>query len=71
MLGNPSQFTKTVGHGAVAVFRNGRRFDGTWSRPKVTAGTRLTLASNHKPLTLRPGGAWFVLAPAKSHITSH
>jgi hypothetical protein len=71
VLGNPSQFTSTTGHGKVAVFRNARRFDGTWSRPKVKDGTTLKLASNRKPLTLHPGGAWFVLAPKKSHINSH
>jgi hypothetical protein len=71
VLGNPSQFTHTTGHGKVAVFRNGRRFDGTWSRPKVKDGTTLKLASNRKPLTLHPGGAWFVLASRTSHIRSH
>ena len=34
VLGNPSMFTYTVGKGAVSVFRNGRRIDGTWSRAK-------------------------------------
>lgn len=71
VLGNPSQFTHTTGSGKVSVFRDGRRFDGTWSRPKATDGTKLTLASNGKPITLRPGGAWFVLAQRSSAITSH
>jgi hypothetical protein len=71
VLGNPSQFTHTTGHGKVAVFRGGKRFDGKWSRKKVTDGTTLKLASNGKPLSLHPGGAWFVLAPRKSHINSH
>jgi hypothetical protein len=71
VLGNPSMFTYTVGKGAVSVFRNGRRIDGTWSRTKVSAGTRLTINANHKTLALSPGGAWFVLAQKTSHITSH
>jgi hypothetical protein len=71
VLGNPSQFTHTTGHGKVAVFRDGKRFDGNWARAKVTDGTTLTLASNHKSLTLHPGGAWFVLAPRTSKVSSH
>ena len=33
--GNPAQFTYTVGSGAVSVFRQGKRIDGTWSRPQA------------------------------------
>jgi hypothetical protein len=59
--GNPSQFTYTVGSGAVSVFRHGKRITGRWSRPKLSAGTKLTLA-NGKPLPLVPGNTWVVLA---------
>jgi hypothetical protein len=58
--GNPSQFTYTVGKGGVAVFRQGKRLNGTWSRPKVSAGTTLRL-SNGKTLPLAPGNTWVVL----------
>ncbi len=71
VLGNPSMFTYTVGKGKVSVFRDGRRINGTWSRAKRADGTTLTINSNHKALTLSPGGAWFVLAQRASHITSH
>jgi hypothetical protein len=61
VLGNPSQFTTTTGKGKVIVFRNGRSFAGSWSRPNLSSGTKLTLASNGKSLPLTPGGAWFAL----------
>ncbi|WP_375475224.1 DUF3048 domain-containing protein [uncultured Jatrophihabitans sp.] len=59
--GNPSQFTYTVGKGKVAVFRQARRVDGTWSRPTASAGTALLTAAG-KPLPLNPGNTWVVLA---------
>jgi hypothetical protein len=58
--GNPSQFTYTVGSGNVSVFRQGKRINGTWSRPKVTSGTTLRTAAG-KPLPLAPGNTWVVL----------
>ncbi len=61
ILGNPAQYTHTVGTGNVSVFRSGRRIDGTWSRASVHDGTTLR-DQHHKPIPLAPGGAWFVLA---------
>jgi hypothetical protein len=58
--GNPAWFQRTVGTGAVVVFRNGRRIDGLWKRPKPEDGTQL-IDHHGKPITLAPGGAWFVL----------
>lgn len=58
--GNPAQFTYTVGSGKVSVFRNGRRIDGTWSRPNATSGTTLRTAGG-KALPLAPGNTWVVL----------
>ncbi|MDT4914174.1 MAG: hypothetical protein QOC66_3302 [Pseudonocardiales bacterium] len=58
--GNPSQFTYTVGRGKVSVFRQGKRIDGTWTRPKVTSGTTLRTTAG-KPLPLAPGNTWVVL----------
>jgi hypothetical protein len=58
--GNPSQFTRTVGTGKVTVFRDGRRFDGTWKRKNLGVGTTL-IAKDGSSLTLSPGGAWFAL----------
>jgi hypothetical protein len=61
VMGNPSQFTYTVGTGKVQVFRHGHRISGTWSRPKVTSGTTLTTVAG-QPLPLVPGNTWVVLA---------
>lgn len=58
--GSPAQFTYTVGTGKVAVFRQGRRIDGSWSRPKLDGGTSLHTASG-VPLPLNPGNTWVVL----------
>lgn len=60
VLGNPAEWTHTIGSGKVAVFRDGRRINGTWSRPSVKDGTVLR-DSKGKPIALSPGGAWFVL----------
>jgi hypothetical protein len=61
VLGNPAQYTHTVGSGRAVVFRNGRRIDGTWRRKSPNDGTVLRTKGG-KPIPLAPGGAWFVLA---------
>lgn len=61
VLGNPAQYTHTVGSGRAVVFRDGRRIDGTWSRKSVNDGTALR-TDGGAPIPLSPGGAWFVLA---------
>ena len=58
--GYPAQFTTTVGSGAVSVFRQGKRVNGTWSRAKTSAGTTLK-AGNGAALSLNPGNTWVVL----------
>ncbi|MCW2522085.1 MAG: hypothetical protein JWO63_420 [Frankiales bacterium] len=59
--GNPSQFTHTVGSGKVVLFRNGKRFNGKWSRASETSATKFT-DLNGKALPMAPGGAYVVLA---------
>ena len=53
--GNPTMFTKSVGSGRVVLFRNGRRIEGKWSRPSLSAPTTFTDAAG-KPLLFAPGG---------------
>jgi hypothetical protein len=60
VVGNPGHYTKTVGRGQVAVFRNGVRINGTWTRPHAASGTTLRDAKGHQ-IPLSPGGAWVVL----------
>lgn len=68
--GNPSQYTHSVGSGRVAVFRDGRRIDGRWSRPAAGAGTVLTDRAG-KVIPLAPGGAWVVLVGNDAPLQSH
>ncbi|HSY15086.1 MAG TPA: DUF3048 domain-containing protein [Jatrophihabitantaceae bacterium] len=67
--GNPSQYTHTIGSGQAVIFRNGRRIQGTWSRPSAGAGTTFT-ATNGRRITLAPGGEWVVLVSTGAALTS-
>jgi hypothetical protein len=67
--GNPSQYTHSIGHGRVAVFRNGHRIDGSWSRANLRSGTTLR-DSKDRPISLAPGGAWVVLVATNAPLTS-
>jgi hypothetical protein len=58
--GNPVWYTITKGTGKVAVFRDGQRIDGTWSRAKYADGTSLRDAQGH-PIALKPGRTWVLL----------
>lgn len=58
--GNPAMYTHTIGWGRVAVYRDGRRIDGTWSRSSTRDGTHLK-DKHGQPIALAPGGAWFIL----------
>ena len=70
VLGNPSQFTVTKGHGNVSVFRQGKRIDGTWSRHSLHHGTVLH-TKNGKRLPLHPGNTWVVLIRNGIPVTSN
>ncbi|MGI8665721.1 MAG: DUF3048 domain-containing protein [Jatrophihabitans sp.] len=61
VMGNPSQFTHSVGSGRVVLFRNGKRIEGKWSRASAASATRFTDLAG-KPLLLAPGGAIVLLA---------
>ncbi|MBV9594252.1 MAG: DUF3048 C-terminal domain-containing protein [Actinobacteria bacterium] len=67
--GNPSQYTHSVGSGQVAVFRNGHRVDGTWTRASNSSGTTLTDGAG-QPIALAPGGAWVVLVATGAALSS-
>jgi hypothetical protein len=68
VLGNPAQYTHTIGTGRAVVFRDGRRIDGTWSRQSVEDGTTLK-AADGTPIALAPGGAWFVLVATNAPLS--
>ncbi len=56
-----SPFAPTVGSGTAVVLRDGRAYQGTWSRPKEGDGTVFTYQGRRMPF--RPGRVWVVLEP--------
>lgn len=63
VMGNVSHYTKTVGNGRVVLFRDGKRIDGKWSRPRADAPTRYTDMYG-KPLLFELGGVNVILTAA-------
>jgi hypothetical protein len=53
-------YAETVGHGSVLVLRNGRAYQGHWSRPTQYRGTTFT-TDGGQPLHFAPGQVWVVL----------
>ena len=62
VLGTPSVYTSTVGSGKLLVLRDGRVLTGSWQRRHPSYGTHYYDAGGKRELTLRPGGAWVLLA---------
>lgn len=67
VMGNPSQYTHSVGSGRVVLFRNGHRIEGRWSRASAGAPTSFTDLKG-KPLLLAPGGAYVVLTTKSAPV---
>ena len=65
--GNPSQYTHTIGSGKVVLFRDGKRLEGRWSRPSLSAPTTFTDATG-APLTFAPGGLWVALVATTAKL---
>jgi hypothetical protein len=68
VLGTPSVYTPTRGTGKLLVFRDGRVLGGTWARNGNGARTRY-LGADRKPIPLRPGGAWVLLAATGAPVS--
>lgn len=60
VLGSPSVMSDTVGEDKVTVYRDGRRFTGTWSRKSASAGMHLRDSSG-QDIALAPGQTWVTL----------
>ena len=60
VLGSPSVLSKTVGRGAVTVYRDGRKIDGSWDRSKASGPLRFTDSAGTL-IALRPGQTWVTL----------
>lgn len=63
VVGNRTPYTNTIGTGAVAVLRDGRRLSGTWRRMAPHTGTRY-LDDKGRDLPLKPGATLVLLVPA-------
>jgi hypothetical protein len=61
VLGAPSVQSDTVGKGAVAIYRDGKKITGTWKRTKASAPLRFTDKSG-EAVPLKPGQTWVALA---------
>jgi len=68
--GSPAAYTHTIGGGRAVLFRDGRRIEGTWSRPGSGDPTRFQATSGGDML-LRPGGVWVMLAASGSTLRTH
>lgn len=68
-VGAHQHVTKTVGSGAVHIFRNGHGYNGTWSRQSITSPTVFRDA-NGRQITLAPGGVWVALVKTKAQVTT-
>ncbi|HEY7596150.1 MAG TPA: DUF3048 domain-containing protein [Actinophytocola sp.] len=58
--GNPSPVARTVGTGKAVVFRDGKRYAATWSRPTALSPTRLRTARG-AALPVGTGPVWVFL----------
>ena len=63
VAGAPSPTAVTVGQGPVEVFRDGKRYPGTWSRLAAGDPTTYTGAGGRR-LTFAPGPVWVLLVRA-------
>jgi hypothetical protein len=66
-LGSTTYDINLGGSGRASVFRNGQRFDGTWTADN-TAPPRFT-AADGRPIKLAPGNTWFQVIPLNVSIT--
>jgi len=62
-------FTKTVGRGKAVFFRDGKEFQGKWSRSKASQPTQYTFADG-SPAVFAPGQVWIALLPKGRPVTA-
>jgi hypothetical protein len=67
-IGSPSYLSRTVGSGAVTLFRDGHAIPGTWKRAAPTDPFRYADAAG-QPLPFKPGKTWIALAPQTARLT--
>jgi hypothetical protein len=60
--------TVTVGKGRALIYRDGKVYEGTWSRPKAGAVTSYTIAG--QPASFAPGQLWVALIGRDRPVTT-
>ena len=60
--------TVTVGKGRALIFRDGKVFEGAWSRPRAGAVTSYTIAG--QPASFAPGQLWVALIGRDRPVTT-
>jgi len=68
--GQPSYLTQSVGAGTLTLYRDGRAVSGSWKRARSTDSFTYLDAAG-KPLPMKPGKTWIVLAPQTAVITAN
>ena len=63
--GNPFTVTRLEGSGDAILWRDGQRFDITWTKQAVGQHLQFADASGD-PVVLAPGASWIHLAPASA-----
>ncbi|MCX4751651.1 DUF3048 domain-containing protein [Kitasatospora sp. NBC_01287] len=59
--GVPSPYAPTVGSGDAVILRDGKAYQGSWSRTDPNGGTTYSYAG--QPMNFHPGQVWVVLEP--------
>ncbi|MHB9004900.1 MAG: DUF3048 domain-containing protein [Coriobacteriia bacterium] len=66
VTGSATYDIELVGSNRVSVFRNGKRFDGTWTAAKAAPPT--FKAADGTAIRLAPGNTWFQVVPTNVNI---
>lgn len=66
--GQVTPLAKVIGDGLVRVLRDGRVYDGTWSRKSAASPTAFRTTAG-EPIALAAGQTWILLVPTKQKVT--
>lgn len=67
VAGSPTYDIELVGTGKASVFRNGQRYDGTWSA--TASAPPVFKAADGTQIRLAPGNTWFEVIPTNINIS--
>jgi hypothetical protein len=69
VLGSPSPYASTIGHGNALILRDGRLIHATWKRTSVRSGTHYVDDKGHD-IPLKAGSTWVLLQPKTRSTTA-